>query len=315
MTASWSTTLAAWQGIQTRVTANIWAMPGQPPRQPRVEPWAIGPVVISRLYLSCKGPALTLSNPPRDLCVLLQMLGSSTLELGGLACRLPAGQWTALDATQVHVHPHARDTQLLMLQIPRKCLIEEIAAAATNPERGLRACHNRALSRTLRVFTAMPHRFDAVTAERISTLLCRVVEHAIREQSYADRRAQRAAFSAYAKRLGRAYRYVRRHVDQSQLALGDIAKDAACTVRYVQKMFAPGGQSVRAFILHSRLELVHCDLLSSRLSSRPVTEIALAHGFNNASHFTRKYRRHFGITPSAVRFVYQTLRLQFCSML
>jgi len=243
------------------------------------------------------------------------MLGRSTLEQGGLPCRLPAGQWTAIDATQVHVHPHARDTQLLILRIPRKYLTEEMAAAATNPERGLYAYYNRALSRTLRIFTALPHRFDAVTADQISTLLCRVVEHAIREQRCADRRAQSAAFSAYAKRLSRAYRYVRRHLDQSQLALGDIAKDAACSVRYLQKMFAPGGQSVREFILHSRLELVHCDLLSARHSSRPVTDIALAHGFNNASHFTRKYRRHFGITPSAMRIAYQTLRLQFSTVL
>ncbi len=289
-------------------------MPGQPPGQPRVVPWTIGPVVVSRLYLSSKGPASTLSIPPHDLCVLLQMLGRTTLEQEGLTCRLHAGQWTVLDATQVNAHPHARDTQLLMLQIPRECLTEEIAAAATNPERGLYAYHNRALSRTLRIFTAMPRRFDAVTADQISTLLCRVVEHAIREQSCADRRAQYAASSAYARRLSRAYRYVKRHLDQSQLALGNIAKDAACTVRYLQKMFAPGGQSVREFILHSRLELVHCDLLSSRHSSRPVTEIALAHGFNNASHFTRKYRRHFGITPSSVRFVYQTSRLQFSTV-
>jgi AraC family transcriptional activator of tynA and feaB len=275
-----------------------------------MEPWTIGAVVVSRLYLSRNGPAVALSIPPHDVCVLLQIVGRSTLENAGLTCGFAAGQWTALDAQQVDVQPQALNTQLLMLQIPRKCLETDIAPASTNPERRLRAHNNRALSRTLRVFSAMPHRFDAALADQISTLLCRVVEHAIREQRYADRRAHRAAFSAYAKRLTRAYRYIRQHVDQPQLELDDIARDAACTVRYLQKIFAPGGESVSEFILHSRLELVHCDLLSSRLSSRPVTEIALAHGFNNASHFTRKYRHHFGLTPSAVRFAHQTVRLE-----
>ena len=280
-----------------------------PVRQPRIEPWNIGAVVVSRLYLSRNGPAFALSIPPDDVCVLLQMVGRSTLQHIGLTCGLAAGQWTALDVQQVDVQPQALNTQLLMLQIPRDCLETDIAAASANPQRRLRAHNNRALSRTLRVFSAMPHRFGADLADQVSTLLCRVVAHAIREQRCADRRAQRAAFSAYAKRLIRAYRYVRQHVNQPQLGLDDIAKDAACTVRYLQKMFAPGGESVSEFILHSRLELIHCDLLSSRLSSRPVTEIALAHGFNNASHFTRKYRGHFGLTPSAVRFVHQTVRL------
>jgi len=293
------------------VTAKLLAVPRQSARQPRVERWGIGAVLVSRLYLSRNAPAFTLHISPENLCVLLQMVGRSTLDHeGGLTCRLPAGQLATLDVQQVQVQPEAIDTQLLILHIPRKCLATDILATSSNPQSRLHVYSSRVFSRTLRVFSVSRHRYDVLMAERISTLLCRVVEHTIREQNCADRRAQRAASSAYAKRLGRAYRYIRQHIDRSHLSLDEIAKDAGCTVRYVQKMFAPGGESVREFILHSRLELVHCDLLSSRLSSRPVTEIALAHGFNNASHFTRKYRGHFGITPSALRYVHQTVRLQ-----
>jgi AraC-like DNA-binding protein len=293
------------------VTAKLLAVPRQSARQPRVERWEIGAVLVSRLHLSSKGSTFTLHISPEDLCVLLPMVGRSTLDHEGLTCRLPAGQLATLEVQQVHVQPEAIDTQLLILRIPRKCLATDILATSSNPQPRLHVYSSRVLSRTLRVFAASRHRYDELTAERISTLLCRVVEHTIREQYCADRRTQRAASSAYAKRLGRAYRYIRQHVDRSHLSLDDIAKDAGCTVRYVQKMFAPGGESVREFILHLRLELVHCDLLSSRLWSRPVTEIALAHGFNNASHFTRKYRGHFGITPSALRFVHQTVSLQW----
>ena len=290
--------------------ANIWSVPHQHSRQPRAERWSIGAVAISRLYLSSHGSRFTVQIPPHDLCVVLQIVGRSTLDDEKSTCRLPAGVWSALGTCHLHVHPHALDTQLLIVQIPRQYLTAGVGAASVESEPPLRALRDRALSRTLRVFSAKPHRFDAAMAEQISTLLCRVVENAIREQHYSNRRAQRAAFTTYARRLERVYRYIKRHLNEPQLAIDGIARDAACSPRYLQKMFEPGGQSLREFILHSRLALVHCDLLSSRLSDRPVTQIALSHGFNNASHFTRKYRRHFGITPKLMRFVHLTTKLQ-----
>ena len=38
-----------------------------------------------------------------------------------------------------------------------------------------------------------------------------------------------------------------------------------------------------------------------RLADRSITEIALAFGFSNPAHFSRVFRAHTGVSPSAYR--------------
>lgn len=293
------------------------AVPPLPAQRFQFEQLKLGPALVSRLYLGGDASEFSLGTSPANLAVVLQVAGRSRVSHSELACCLRAGQWTVFERgvqDMVFLRPLESAAQLLILQLPRDCLAADTPFPLHHHQE-LRPYANRALSRTLRVFSRAPQRLDAALSDRVVPLFCRVLEHALREQCYADLRAGRAAFTVYAKRLDRACQYIKRRMDHPGLALNDIAKDAACTGRYLQKMFAPGGQTVREFILHLRLEAVHCALLSPQLWNRPVTEIALAHGFNNASHFTRKYHRHFGITPSVLRLMHQRVRLRLSAHL
>lgn len=237
------------------------------------------------------------------------------LTSGDQLSELATGRWTVLRTGAVHLVAGAERTQLIVLQIPRKLLSASTAAVGTLKARAwrARAYHDRALARTFRAFASRPHPFDAEEGQQVSTLLCRIVEHSIRKQRSHDQRRDRAWRSQYLKRLDLVQGYVLRQLRDPRLQIEDIAKHAACTTRYLHKMFAVGTdesgghQRIGEFILTSRLEGVHAELLHGR-AQEAVIKIALAYGFNNPSHFTRQYRRLFGVTPTTVRRLYRATR-------
>ncbi len=83
------------------------------------------------------------------------------------------------------------------------------------------------------------------------------------------------------------------------LTLLQIASVTGVSGRQLNRLFSDKlGQSTMGYYRVMRLEKAK-NLL--RRSSLPLTEIALATGFDNSSHFSTTYRKHFGEAPSKSR--------------
>lgn len=83
------------------------------------------------------------------------------------------------------------------------------------------------------------------------------------------------------------------------LTLLQIASVTGVSGRQLNRLFSEKlGQSTMGYYRIMRLEKAK-NLL--RNSSLPLTEVALATGFDNASHFATTYRKHFGEAPSKSR--------------
>lgn len=289
-------------------------------RQEHLRSWTVGAVGVARLSLTRDVVADPFSIPDEHLGIVLQIAGRSTLEYADPVCELAAGRWAVLPAGRVRVHSTSSGAQLTVLQVPRKALAPPVRDFGTADAKGWsRSYSNRALARTLRVFATTPFDFDVPTAQSIATLLCRVVECAVHKQHCADLRNERAFASQYVERLNRVESYILSRLRDPQLSVDEIARHVACSKRYLHKIFAASAsgnarsgahERIGEFILRSRLEHIHYELLRQRGVHEPVIKIALAHGFNNPSHFARKYRGLFGLTPSAVRVIYRAARWQ-----
>ncbi|ATE65779.1 GlxA family transcriptional regulator [Rhizorhabdus dicambivorans] len=78
-----------------------------------------------------------------------------------------------------------------------------------------------------------------------------------------------------------------------------LARIAGVSLRQLERLFAKNlGRSIEQTYLAIRLEQAFHLVRSTGMS---VTEISVACGFGNASHFTRSFRGQFGLSPSAVR--------------
>lgn len=104
------------------------------------------------------------------------------------------------------------------------------------------------------------------------------------------------------RQMMRIKTYIERNLRDPDLDIATIAADNGINVRYLHKLFIGTGATVWNYIRKRRLEMCRRDLDATALARRSVTEIALRWGFNDMSHFSKAFRREFGLGPRDYRF-------------
>jgi len=79
------------------------------------------------------------------------------------------------------------------------------------------------------------------------------------------------------------------------------AAAAGISIRYANALLAEEGSSLERYILQRRLERCRGALQDPRQRHRMIGDIALSWGFSDHSHFTRRFRDTFGMTPGECR--------------
>lgn len=105
---------------------------------------------------------------------------------------------------------------------------------------------------------------------------------------------------AAALRVERALASIERSLGEPALQAADIAREQGVSRRYLDGLLQQAiGRTLADAIRLRRLDRAAQDLLA-----RPedlTAEVAMRWGFRDASHFTRVFRRRFGVTPTAYR--------------
>ena len=116
----------------------------------------------------------------------------------------------------------------------------------------------------------------------------------------AVRNGRRGPASAVTKPLvHRLKALVQARLEDADLGTHRLAREAGVSPRSVQNAFAEVGLTPSMYITHCRLEKA-ASLLSVQ-AGRAVTEIAHECGFNDSGYFSRCFRAHYGVAPSAWR--------------
>jgi AraC family transcriptional regulator len=99
------------------------------------------------------------------------------------------------------------------------------------------------------------------------------------------------------ERIARAVRLVREQLGES-IPLGRIASAVHLSPDRFRHLFvAEIGVTFRAYLLWQRLERS----LAAYIAGESLTDAALTGGFADSAHFSRTFRRMFGIAPASVR--------------
>ncbi len=99
----------------------------------------------------------------------------------------------------------------------------------------------------------------------------------------------------------RIQRFIEEHLSDPGLGPAEIAAAADISVRHLHRLFSNGGSTLGDCIRERRLEQCRNDLANPRLGSKTITEIAFLWGFSDSAHFSRSFRRQFGICPRNFR--------------
>jgi AraC family transcriptional activator of tynA and feaB len=95
--------------------------------------------------------------------------------------------------------------------------------------------------------------------------------------------------------------YIEKHLRDPELSVDRVAANVGCTKRYLHKLFGVEGVTISQYIWNTRLENCWRELVSSPCRAKAITDVAYSWGFSSSSHFSRTFKRRYGVTPSALK--------------
>lgn len=149
-----------------------------------------------------------------------------------------------------------------------------------------------------RYLTSLPAHFiydgnsqgDALTEATLA-----LVVHALGRDDYMETGTLRGA------QLLRVKHFIEENLFEEDLSPQMIADANRISIRYLHWLFEEAGVTVLQYIIRERLMRCRRELAIPMMRNRTITDIALSWGFHDLTHFSRRFRQEFGLSPQEFR--------------
>jgi AraC-like DNA-binding protein len=101
--------------------------------------------------------------------------------------------------------------------------------------------------------------------------------------------------------LDRLTRTILEQSAEQSIDPASVAAEHGISKRYLHLILSQGGTSFGTILIEARLRRAKALLEDRRFARLPISEIAWRSGFSNPSHFARRFRSRFGVSPGAFR--------------
>ena len=255
-------------------------------------PWSLG--------RSVRGP-----HPAAAALLIVMVSGTGRVEQPNRSCTLHAGEWCLFDplqpfrASTVEAH-----NEYLALTVERPSdserlgLLEQGAARCWDAKTGM----SRILLATLTEGFNQMNRLGASSSKNLERALTEMTWDAVREQlEEPPAGVHRDVLCARMKS------YIERHVADPELSVDALAQALGMSIRTVHRAFEadafeadPAG-SISNYVWMRRLSHCAASLRDPTHVDRSITDICFSLGFNSTSHFSRLFKKQFGVPPREYR--------------
>ncbi|WP_201006142.1 helix-turn-helix domain-containing protein [Pseudomonas cichorii] len=257
----------------------------------RSTPWKIG----------CSGLPETHSLPARRFLVF-QRKGSIQYVQNNKMITLQPGDWGLFNLgveTEVLLH---EDVHLIMMTFPASQIDSILSLVEmqlpfrfdSTREKKSQLFYNSALTLMCDELT-----YGAETGERILQALIYLLEETIESYSIVPFDLAKSKNSHY---RDLSIQYLSAHLDDMSFSVSKMAKALRFSVRTLNRVMRDvHGESVEKLLWKMRLEQASQALKLRSNDRLSLTDIAYSCGFSSASHFCRKFKECWGVTPSQFR--------------
>ncbi|WP_410876964.1 helix-turn-helix domain-containing protein [Nocardia sp. A7] len=236
------------------------------------------------------------ANPSPMLAIAVHRRGTARYEQDGLQRELAAGELHLMDLNAPYDFRWAGDGGSTCLHVP----LDQLALPVERIRRAARHLHRSPYYRLVAGhITEMTEQADALSCHPTARLTGSASIDLIRGLLLSTTEPDRhdGAVIPSEIMLAEIRAYVRRHLADPELDAARIARALNISVRYLYKICAAADYRLARSIIGERLDRIRDDLASPELRHVSIAAIAFRWGFRDASHFTRRFRATYGVTP------------------
>lgn len=225
----------------------------------------------------------------------LQLQGLCVMEQDGRAAELSAGAFAIVDSRRAYQLALPGDYRMAVYRIARRDLERRLPHARELTGRTVEAA-SLAATQLLQLTHAwqgappLPAHAERDYADAVTALA-----------SAGMRGIDAADVSPADCALARAKAQLLRQMHEPHLALCEVAAALGMSQSSLHQLFQAEGSSPARWLWQQRLAACRDALADPRQAACSLTEIAFDHGFCDAAHFSRSFRRAFGQSPGAWR--------------
>ncbi|SCG77412.1 helix-turn-helix domain-containing protein [Micromonospora humi] len=286
--------------VDATVPSSVVLDPEAPgvPLSARLATWQLGPVQVVRSEANHR---MQLARSPRQTRIGCTPMLSFAVQTRNVARHeqfdhvrtVPVGALSCIDLTapyrfvQHHVHAGcALQIPVDELDLPASVVRRAVATLPGSPLYDLMTAHVTTLSRH-------PDRWDAQVAGGMGRSAVELARSLL--LSAADKPYVPADDDTL---LSQVRAYVARHLGDRDLSPDRIAAALHVSVRHLYAVCARNDVRIEQWIIAQRLDRARTDLADPAHAACTVAAVARRWGFRDSAHFSRRFRRAFGVTPT-----------------
>lgn len=230
------------------------------------------------------------ASPRENVLISLHRSGTGSVTQSGRSVALAPGAATMYDTSTPYLLDFSGRMSEIVLQLPRETVSKtghafaDLTARPLPPGAGLTMLHALAAASSSQYEQPLDFELDAL-AEALTRLAANTIS-GIRAEPF------EASVVLLSMRT-----YIGEHFADPELTPERVASAHHVSLRYAQKLFEHGGDSLAACIRRTRLDEAH------RLLGAGARVQTAAHrsGYYDLDSFTRAFKRQYGVTPSSSR--------------
>lgn len=276
------------------------------PLRGEIEVGAVGTIGVGRVSTATRHSvhrtsAMVRQDSPEMHRLVLAVSGRPRVAQDDRTLQLEPGQFTIYDFARRYDLDYDGAVELAVFSLPRGSLTlpsDALAQLTALPVNGTAGTGALAAS-LLRRVAAEQASYPPASAARLSTVVADLVSTALAERF--DDPDLVPVDSQERTLVLRVHAYIEQHLGDLQLDPAVIAAAHHMSVRHLHRLFEAERTSVAAWTRHRRLERCRADLADPGLRDRPVSALAARWGLADPAHFSRLFRRTYGMSPTEYR--------------
>lgn len=234
------------------------------------------------------------------MLVSVQLKGVGIVAQDGREARLEPGDFACYDSTRPYVLNFGSQFEQLVLHMPRHIMARRMAR--TEPFTARRVAGTSALGSLVAPFVvnaaSIAGQVSASEAGQLAEVSLNLITMALGASTgerEGDTTAARIALAFRAKAI------IDRNLHDAGLNTEKVAALAGVSTRSLQDVFHAQNLTVSDLIWSKRLEKARRDLSDPLMASASIAQIALACGFSDFAHFSRRFRAAYSASPREYR--------------